>query len=94
MIVNNMNFKELNKLLTVKNILEYVEYTIATLWLLSLIAICLMNSWIPVIIFGSLWIIMYLVDKKYKYIDDKIYEYKVIIINNKNNGTTCSKAGD
>lgn len=92
--MKKMNFKEHDKLLTIKNILEYVEYTIATLWLLSLIAICIMNSWVPVIIFGSLWLIMYLVDKKYQYIDDKVYEYKVIIINNKNNGTTCSKVGD
>lgn len=92
--MKKMNFKDFNKLLTIKNILEYVLYAIATLWLLSLIAICLMNSWVPVIIFGSLWLIMYLVDKKYKNIEDKVYKYKFVIINNKNNGTTCSKAGD
>ena len=70
-----MKSKEFDKLLTIKNILEYVLYTIATLWLLSLLAMCIMNSWIPVIIFGSLWILMYLVDKKYKNIEDKVYEY-------------------
>ena len=69
-----INYKELDKLLTVKNILEYTLYVIAVLWLLSFVAICIMNSWVPVIIFGSLWLIMYLVDKKYKYIEDKIYD--------------------
>lgn len=29
----NYTYKELDKLLTIKNILEYVEYAIATLWL-------------------------------------------------------------
>lgn len=81
-----LNYKELDKLLTIENILEYVLNTIAILWMLSIIAICVMNSWIPVIIMISLFIIMYLVGKKYKYIEDKI--------NNNVNGTTCSKAGD
>ena len=82
----NYTYKELDKLLTIKNILEYVLYAIVTLWLLAWLAICIMNSWVPVIIFGSLWIAMYLVNKKYKYIEDKI--------NNNIRGTTCSKAGD
>ena len=69
-----INYKELNKLLIIKNVLEYTLYVIAILWLLSFVTICIMNSWVPVIIFGSLWIIMYLVDKKYKYIEDKIYD--------------------
>ncbi len=89
-----LNYKELDKLLTIESILEYTLNTIVVLWMLSFAAICVMNSWIPAIIFGILWITMYLVNKKYKYIEDKIYEYKVIIINNNVNGTTCSKVGD
>lgn len=89
-----LNYKELDKLLTIERILDYTLNTIVVLWMLSFVAICVMNSLIPAIIFGILWITMHLVNKKYKYIEDKIYEYKVIIINNNVNGTTCSKVGD
>lgn len=92
--MHQIDYKELDKLLTIERILEYTLNTIVILWLVSFVAICVMNSWIPVIIFGSLWIAMYLVNKKYKYVDDKIYEYKVLIINNNVKGTTCSKVGD
>lgn len=90
--------KEFHKLLTIQNILDYVLYTIVTIWFLSLLAIFITNSWISVIIFGIIWLIMLLVGRKCDYIDDKVYEYKLVIINiNKyirNNGTTCSKDGD
>lgn len=77
----NYIYEELDKLLTIERILDYTLNTIIVLWMLSFIAIFVMNSWIPAIIFGILWITMHLVSKKYKYIEDKIYEYKVIIYN-------------
>lgn len=90
----NFTYEELDKLLTIERRLEYTFNTIAVLWMLSFIAIFVMNSWIPAVIFGILWITMHLVSKKCKYIEDITYKYKVILINNINNGTTCSKAGD